>query len=72
MKQIINFNVIHNAKLVRFQVLTAASMKTTAVWDTAPCSLVEADRRFRGAYWLHHDPDDAVRTSVTAFYFYET
>jgi hypothetical protein len=21
---------------------------------TAPCSLVEIDRRFRGAYWLHH------------------
>jgi hypothetical protein len=30
---------------VRFQVLTAASMKITALWYTAPCSLVEADQR---------------------------
>jgi hypothetical protein len=35
--------------LVRFQVLTAVSMKMTAFWDIAPSSLVEADRRFRGA-----------------------
>jgi hypothetical protein len=29
---------------VRFQILTAASIKT-GFWDVAPCSLVEADRR---------------------------
>jgi hypothetical protein len=29
-------------------------MKMTALWDTAPCSLVEVDRRFRDAYCLHH------------------
>jgi hypothetical protein len=23
-------------------------------WDVAPCSHVEVDRRFRGAYCLHH------------------
>jgi hypothetical protein len=28
---------------VRFQVLTADSMKTTAFWDIAPCSLGEID-----------------------------
>jgi hypothetical protein len=39
---------------VRFQVLTAASMKIRAFWDVAPCSLVGVDRRFRGAYCLHH------------------
>jgi hypothetical protein len=33
--------------LVRFQVLTAASIKT-CFWDVAPCSLMEVDRRFRG------------------------
>jgi hypothetical protein len=44
--------------LVRFQVLTAASMKMNAFWDTVPCSLVEVYRRFRGAYYLHHRPDD--------------
>jgi hypothetical protein len=43
---------------MRFQVLTAASMKMTAVWNVAPCSLIEADRRIRGVYCLHHHPDD--------------
>jgi hypothetical protein len=28
--------------------------KMTAFWNTAPCSLVQVDRRFRGAYCLHH------------------
>jgi hypothetical protein len=28
---------------VRFQVLTATSMKITVFWDVAPCSLVEID-----------------------------
>jgi hypothetical protein len=26
----------------------AASMKMGAFWDMVPCSLIEADRRFRG------------------------
>jgi hypothetical protein len=30
---------------VRFQVLTAASMKFRVFWDLAPCSHVEVDRR---------------------------
>jgi hypothetical protein len=34
--------------MVRFQVLTAASMKMAVFWDVAQCSLVEIDRRFRG------------------------
>jgi hypothetical protein len=34
---------------VRFEVLTAASMKMIVFWVVAPCSLVEIDRRFRGA-----------------------
>jgi hypothetical protein len=42
------------ANLVRFQVLTAMRMKMTVFWDVAPCSLVEINRRFRGAY----RPDD--------------
>jgi hypothetical protein len=33
-------------------------MKMTTFWDIAPCSLVEVDRRFRGAYCLHYRPDD--------------
>jgi hypothetical protein len=39
---------------MRVQVLTAASMKFRIFWDVAPCSHVEVDRRFRGAYCLHH------------------
>jgi hypothetical protein len=41
-----------------FPVLSAASIKITAFWDTALCSLVEVDRRFRSAYCLHHQDDD--------------
>jgi hypothetical protein len=53
---------------VTFQVLTAASMKMTAFWDVAPRSLVEVDRRLRGAYCLHQGDE----TSETSVYFYET
>jgi hypothetical protein len=35
---------------VRFQVLTVARMIVAVFWDVAPCSLVEIDLRFRGAY----------------------
>jgi hypothetical protein len=38
---------------VRLQVLTAAGMNMSAVWDVAVCNIVEINRRFRGAYW--HD-----------------
>jgi hypothetical protein len=48
---------------VRFQVLTAASMKFRVFLDETPCSHVEVDRRFRGAYCLHHKGDETVRTS---------
>jgi hypothetical protein len=40
---------------VRFQVLTAASMKIRAFWDVAPYSLVGVNRRFRGAYSIPGD-----------------
>jgi hypothetical protein len=43
---------------LRFQVLTAASMKYRVFWDVAACSHFEVDRRFRGAYCLHHQDDD--------------
>jgi hypothetical protein len=29
-------------------------MKMAVFWDIAPCSLVKIDRRFKGAYCLHH------------------
>jgi hypothetical protein len=43
--------------IVRFQALTAASMKFRVFLDELPCSQVD-DRRFRGAYCLHHQGDD--------------
>jgi hypothetical protein len=39
---------------VRFQVLTAASMKFRIVfWDVLPCKMI-VDRRFRGTCCPHH------------------
>jgi hypothetical protein len=48
--------------LVRFQVLMAASMKMTAIWDIALwCSCVEIVYHFRGAYCLRYQgPDDGT------------
>jgi hypothetical protein len=37
------------SSVVRFQVLTEASMKMAVFWVIAQCSLVEVYRRFRGA-----------------------
>jgi hypothetical protein len=37
------------ASLVGFHVLTETGMKMAAFWNTVPSSLVENDRRFRGA-----------------------
>jgi hypothetical protein len=47
-------------KMMRFQVLMAASMKMTVFWVVAPCSLVEVYRRLRGACCLHHQGDRRV------------
>jgi hypothetical protein len=38
-------------------------MKMAAFWVTALCSLVEVDRRFRGAYCLHRQ---GGQTSIIA------
>jgi hypothetical protein len=46
---------------VRFQILTAAIMKFR-VWDVAPRSHVEDDRRFRDAYGRHHQSGAGGRT----------
>jgi hypothetical protein len=51
---------------VRFQVLTAASMMFRIVfWDILPCKMI-VDRRFRGAYCLHHQgiPDDISQKTI--------
>jgi hypothetical protein len=46
--------------------------KMDVSWDVAPCSLVEAYRRFRGAFCLHYQGDEAVSTSETSVNFYQT
>jgi hypothetical protein len=42
---------------VRFQILTAASMKFKVFWNVASCSRFEVDRRFRDAYCLNYQGD---------------
>jgi hypothetical protein len=49
---------------LRFQILTAESVKMTASWDVAPCSLTKVDWRFRGTYYLHHQDDDGGNTHI--------
>jgi hypothetical protein len=44
-------------------------MKGIVFWDVVLYSLMEVDRRFRGAYYLH---TGAVRTSETSVCFHET
>jgi hypothetical protein len=50
---------------VRLLVLTTASMKMTAFWDSMPCILAEIDRRFRSLMM------EAVSSSETSVNFYE-
>jgi hypothetical protein len=50
-------------------------MKFRVFWDIALCSIIGMDRRFRGAYFLHHQGDkymEAVRTSETSVHSNET
>jgi hypothetical protein len=58
---------------VRFQVLTAASMKMAVFEVVVPCSLVEVYRRFRGTCCLHRVAliTDAVSISKTSIKFYQ-
>jgi hypothetical protein len=37
---------------------TENTLKMRAFWDVASCSLVGVDRRFRGAYYIHHQGDE--------------
>jgi hypothetical protein len=42
--------------------------KFRAFWDVAPCSHVEVDRRFRGAYCFYHQgPDDGSSPRFVLF-----
>jgi hypothetical protein len=65
---------------VRFQVLTAVSMKMTAFWNIVQCSLIEVNGRFRRSHCLHPLSNEwyivlimeAVCSSETSVYFKET
>jgi hypothetical protein len=46
--------------LVRFQVLMVTNVKMAVFWDVSPCSLVDIDCHFRGAYCLYHQRDEYV------------
>jgi hypothetical protein len=49
-KKKVNFTHQSVTKSVRFQVPKAASMNMTVFWYVALFSMIEDDRRFRGAY----------------------
>jgi hypothetical protein len=52
-----------SGNFVRYQVLTAASMKFIFVfWDVLPCEII-VDRRFRGTCCLHHQDVHLKRLS---------
>jgi hypothetical protein len=36
------------------------SSKMAAYWDVAPCSLVDIDQHFRGAFFFLHQGDDSL------------
>jgi hypothetical protein len=59
---------------VRFKVPTATGMKMATVIGVAPCSLVDTDRSFRGAYCLHYLTlmMEVVNSSETSLCTYQT
>jgi hypothetical protein len=42
-------------------------MNITAFRDIAPCSLIEANRRFSGAYCLHYQSDIRIDINLTDY-----
>jgi hypothetical protein len=46
------------------EVLTAANMKIAVFWDVAQCCLVDIDRRFKGALFLHHQEGSGLLWNV--------
>jgi hypothetical protein len=46
-------------KRVRLNFVRCTDMlKMTVFWDVVPCSLIDIQRRFKGAYCLHYQGDD--------------
>jgi hypothetical protein len=61
----LDVNLLRYKYVVRFEVLTAASMKLVVFWVVAPCNLVDAYRRFRGPSCLRHQYDDSSPYQTT-------
>jgi hypothetical protein len=51
---------LYESKLLRF----LSFMNMTVFWDVSSCTHVEVDRRFTGAYCLHHQGDDGGSTHL--------
>jgi hypothetical protein len=51
-RQFLLHPMLLSGKVGEIQVLTAASMKVTVLWDVAPYSLAEDYQSFRGVYCL--------------------
>jgi hypothetical protein len=54
LQHFVGFGFLRQVTLVRFQVLTAASMKFRVFWDILPCSQIHVGRRFVGACCLRN------------------
>jgi hypothetical protein len=62
-------NLLQNSKMsVKFEVLTAVSMKMTVFWVVATSSLVEVYQRFRGPCCLRHQGDEYAARGVRLGY----
>jgi hypothetical protein len=65
-------------QLIKFEVLSAVSMKMAVFWFVAPHSPAEVYQRFRDRRCLHHQGDEGVlmmeaaRKSKTLANFYHT
>jgi hypothetical protein len=61
---------------IGFQVHMAASMKVSAFWDIAPCSVVEIHRRLEAPnasiFRVTKEIRETVNTSESSVYFYKT
>jgi hypothetical protein len=51
------FSIRNNNEQMRFQVLTAASMKMAVFWYVARCGMVEVYKRFKDDYCRHYQGD---------------
>jgi hypothetical protein len=49
----LHLDILANILVVRFEILTAVTLKSTAFWDVTQCSLVGVYQRYGEMYWFH-------------------